>query len=330
MSDLNVTGIGNAIVDVLTQTDDAFISEHNLNRGSMTLIDAHDAERLFASMPAAKKAVSGGSAANTLAGLASLGGRGAFIGKVANDALGEAFRGDIRALGTRFDTEPLKNGAPTARCLIFVTPDAQRTMNTYLGACVELDPSDVDEETIKASQVTYLEGYLWDPPKAKEAFLKASAIAHSMNRKVSLSLSDPFCVHRHRESFQALIRGHIDILFANEAEANALFETDDIAQAAAELTKHCSLVAITRGDKGSIILTGDQQYEVPASPIRQLVDTTGAGDLYAAGFLYGYCNGKSPAEAAEIASISASEIISHFGARPENELKTLVPRHLHP
>lgn len=324
MTDLDVTGIGNAIVDVLTHADDALLEREGLKKGAMVLIDAEQAEALYAKMGPGVE-VSGGSAANTLAGLASLGSRCAFIGKVADDQLGAVFRHDIRAIGTEFHTAPLVGGPPTARCLILVTPDAQRTMNTFLGACVELGPEDLEPELIARSKVTYLEGYLWDPPKAKEAFLEAARIAHDAGNKVALSLSDAFCVARHRQSFLELIDGHVDILFANEAEITALFEVRGVEEAAARLEGKCEIAALTQSERGSLILFGGERYRVPAVKVESLVDTTGAGDLYAAGFLYGWCRGLSPLDCGRIAGIAAAEVISHFGARPEVELKTLIP-----
>lgn len=327
MTQFDVTGIGNAIVDVLAHADDAFLEAQGLAKGSMTLIDSERAQQLYGQMGAGVE-VSGGSAANTLAGLASLGGQGAFIGKVADDQLGEVFRHDIQAVGTSFETSPLKNGMPTARCLVLVTPDANRTMNTFLGASVELGPEDLDREAIANSKVTYMEGYLWDPPKAKQAFIEAAEVAHQAGRKVSLSLSDAFCVDRHRDSFLELIDGHVDILFANESEITSLFRTEDFGSAAAAVTGKCEVVALTRSEKGSVVLTGGETYEVPAVKIDKLVDTTGAGDQYAAGFLYAWCRGMNPASCARLGGIAAAEVISHFGARPEVELKTLIPADL--
>ncbi len=327
MTELDVTGIGNAIVDVLAHADDAFLSNQGLHKGSMTLIDADAAQQLYARMGSGVE-VSGGSAANTLAGVASLGGRSAFIGKVAKDQLGEVFTHDIRAAGTRFTTAPLEGGAPTARCLILVTPDAQRTMSTFLGACTELGPEDVDQGLIEASRVTYLEGYLWDRPKAKEAFLVAAKMAHAAGRKVALSLSDAFCVARHRSSFLELIDGHVDILFANETEICALFEVNHFAEAAQLVAGKCEVAALTRSEAGSVVVHGNERVEVPAHPVEKLVDTTGAGDLYAAGFLVGWCRGRPLFESARLGSIAAAEVISHFGARPEVQLSRIVPPEL--
>lgn len=319
----DVCGIGNAIVDVLSHCELDFIETMRLNKGTMTLIDAARAEELYAAMGPAVEA-SGGSAGNTIAGLASLGGRGAYIGKVGNDQLGGIFRHDIRAAGVHFETQSATSATPTARCMIFVTPDAERTMNTYLGACVELTPEDVDPHVVTRSKVTYLEGYLWDPPLAKQAFLKAANLAHGAGREISLSLSDPFCVQRYLTEFQDLVTNHVDILFANEHEITALWETTDFDEAVRITREHCSLAAITRSAKGSLIVAGPQFVEVPAWPVARVVDVTGAGDLYAAGFLYGYTQGRDHADSGRIAALAASEVISHFGARPETPLAELL------
>lgn len=324
---IDVVGIGNAIVDVLAQADEAFLAAQSLPKGTMTLIDGSRAEELYGVMGPGRE-TSGGSAANTLAGLASLGGRGAFIGKVRNDQLGGIFRHDIRASGVAFDTLPATSGAPTARCLIFVTPDAQRTMCTYLGACVELGPEHIDEALIARAQVTYLEGYLWDPPGAKEAFVKAARIAHESGRKVALSLSDPFCVERHRAEFRDLVDGHVDILFANEVEIGALYESDSFDGSLQAVRGRCDLAVLTRSEKGAVILAGDEVHVVDAEKVARLVDTTGAGDLYAAGFLHGYCQGLAPYDCGRIGAIAAAEVISHYGARPETPLKVLVAREM--
>src|SRR5436190_4973694 len=272
-TNIDVVGIGNAIVDVIARADDAFLAREALVKGTMTLIDAERAEALYRMMGPAVE-ISGGSVGNTMAGLASLGGRGAYIGKVRDDFLGEVYRHDITAIGVRFDTPPAASGPGTARCLILVTPDGQRTMNTYLGACAELGPADIDPEVIAAAQVTYLEGYLFDPPLAQEAFRKAAAIAHSAGRQVALSLSDPFCVGRHRADFRDLIDGHIDILFANEAEICSLYETEDFAAAAAAARGHVAIAALTRSEEGSLVLTGGEERAVAAAPVARVVDTT--------------------------------------------------------
>ena len=320
---LDVVGIGNAIVDVLAQADDAFLDARGLVKGSMTLIDTRRAEELYAAMGPAVE-ISGGSAANTMAGFASLGGRGAFIGKVRNDQLGGIFRHDIRASGVAFDTPPAAEGPPTGRSLIFVTPDAQRTMNTYLGAAVEFGPDDLDADAISRAKVTYLEGYLWDPPPAKEAFLKAADIAHRAGKRVALSLSDPFCVERYRDSFVDLVENHIDLLFANDVEICSLYQVDTFDEALQRVRGHCEVAVLTRSAHGSVILSGEEVHVVDAAPVDRVADTTGAGDLYAAGFLYGYTQGKSLYDCGRIGSIAAAEVISHVGARPETALSRLV------
>ena len=319
----DVVGIGNAIVDVIAHAEEEFLARESLVKGTMTLIDAPRAEALYQLMGPAIEA-SGGSAGNTMAGLASLGGTGAYIGKVRDDFLGQVFRHDITAIGVRFDTPPATSGPGTARCLILVTPDGQRTMNTYLGACVELGPDDIDPDIVAAAQITYLEGYLFDPPQAQEAFRKAAAIAHGAGRQVALSLSDPFCVGRHRAAFRDLVDGHVDILIANEAEICSLYETDDFATAAAAVRGHVAVAALTRSAAGSVILAADSDHHVAAAPVARVVDTTGAGDLYASGFLYGLTRGLRPPICGAIGSLCAAEIISHFGARPEVKLSELV------
>lgn len=324
MSDrYNVVGIGNAIVDVITTAEDAFLEAHGMAKGSMTLVDETRAEALYTAM-GNTTVTSGGSAGNTIAGIASLGGRTAYIGKVHDDILGTAFRHDITAVGATFRTPPTTSGPTTARCLIFVTPDAQRTMHTYLGACVTLGPADVDADLIAAAQITYLEGYLYDEPHAKEAFHKAAEIAHAAGRKVALSLSDSFCVNRHRDAFLALVDHHVDIVFANESEINALFETDRIDVATERIRTMTGLAAITRDARGSIVVSADAVIEVPSVRVEHVVDTTGAGDLYAAGFLYALTTGASYRACAELGSAAAADIIAHVGARPQSSLARLV------
>ncbi len=320
---LDVVGIGNAIVDVLSQADEAFLAAQDLVKGSMTLIDGDRAEALYAAMGPGVE-VSGGSAANTMAGLASLGGQGAFVGKVRNDQLGGIFQHDIRAAGVAFDTPVATEGPSTARCMILVTPDAQRTMGTYLGAAVELAPHDLDRAVIQDAKVTYMEGYLWDPPNAKAAFQAAAEMAHEAGRKVALSLSDSFCVERHRDSFLELIGGHVDLLFANEAEVCTLFQVGDFDRALQETRGHCEIAALTRGDKGSVVLAAGEVHVVEAAPVDKVVDTTGAGDLYAAGFLHGYTQGKGLYDCGRIGALAAAEVLSHYGARPEVRLRDLV------
>jgi sugar/nucleoside kinase (ribokinase family) len=320
---LDVVGIGNAIVDVLVQADDVFLVAHGLAKGTMTLIDAARSDALYAAMgPGIEE--SGGSAGNTMAGIASLGGDGAYIGKVRDDQLGEVFRHDITAIGVRFATAPAQSGPPTARCLILVTPDAHRTMNTFLGACVDLGPEDIDHEIVAAAQVTYLEGYLFDPPRAKEAFRKAAQLAHSAGRRVSLSLSDPFCVARHRAEFLDLVRHHVDILFANEAEICSLYETEDFAEATRLVRRHCDIAALTRSEKGSVVVTPERTHIIEAEKVARVVDSTGAGDLYASGFLFGLTHGRDAATCGRLGSLCAGEAISHFGARPAQPLAALA------
>lgn len=325
MADLryHVAGIGNAIVDVLAHAEDSQLGELGLTKGIMTLIDEAAAEHIYSRMAPGIEC-SGGSAANTMAGIASLGGKAAYIGKVQDDQLGKVFQHDIRAAGVDFGTPAATDGLTTARCLILVTPDAQRTMQTFLGACVALGPDDVDEATIAASAVTYLEGYLYDPPEARKAFLKAAKIAHDSGRKVALSLSDPFCVERHRDGFLDLIQGHVDILFANEAELMSLFQAETFDAALNAVKGHVEIAAITRGPLGSVVVAGDDIVSVSAAPVDKVVDTTGAGDLYAAGFLYGLTHDHDIGTCARLGGIAAAEIISHFGARPELPLNELV------
>jgi sugar/nucleoside kinase (ribokinase family) len=320
---LDVVGIGNAIVDIIAHADDGFLTAAAMVKGSMTLIDEARAEEIYASMGPGVE-MSGGSAGNTIAGIASLGGRAGYIGKVRDDLLGKFFRHDITSAGVEFPTPAAADGPATARCMILVTPDAQRTMNTFLGACVNLGPEDVDPDLVARAQVTYMEGYLFDKPTAQEAFRHAARLAHAAGRKVSLSLSDSFCVERHREAFLQLIDHHIDILFGNEAEITSLYETADFNAAVEKLRGMCDLAAITRGAAGSVIVTKDAIVEVPAAPVSRIVDTTGAGDLYASGVLYGLTQGKTLAECGRLGSLAAAEIISHFGARPEMPLSDYV------
>ncbi|HEX3064273.1 MAG TPA: adenosine kinase [Dongiaceae bacterium] len=320
---LDVVGIGNAIVDVLANADEDLLVKQGMVKGAMTLIDAARAEALYSVMGAAIE-VSGGSAANTIAGLASLGARAGFMGKIGNDQLGGIFRHDIQANGVVFETASAKSATPTARCLIFVTPDAQRTLNTYLGACIEFGPDDVDATLVAHAKVTYLEGYLWDPPAAKAAFLKAAKVAREAGRKVALSLSDAFCVERHRAEFRELLREHVDILFANEAEICSLWQVDSFDKALQATRGQCDVAALTRSARGSVILSGKDVHIVDAARVSQVVDTTGAGDLYAAGFLYGYTGGRDPYDCGRIGAIAAAEVIGHYGARPETPLSELL------
>lgn len=325
---LDVIGIGNAIVDVLGQVGDDFIDHQKLIKGSMELIDESRRNALYESFPASIER-SGGSAANTMVGAAALGSRTGYIGKIRDDQVGAIFAHDIGAAGVAFTTPKNPEGPASGLCLIAVTPDGERTMNTYLGASVELTPADVDEAQVASASVLYLEGYLWDPPSAKDAMREAVAIAHEAGRKVSLSLSDSFCVDRHREEFQALISDGVDILFANEDEAKALYENDDLEATFATLSGECEIAAITRGREGSTIVAGAGRDEVPIVDVPQRVDTTGAGDLYAAGFLHGLTAGRPLAECGLIGSVAAAEVIGHIGARPDADLKALVAERLH-
>ena len=319
----DVIGIGNAIVDILVQTETSLLEDLGLAKGAMSLVDAKAAQSIYEKVGPATEC-SGGSAANTIAGLASFGGRGAFVGKVRDDQLGNVFSHDIRALGVHFETAPASDGAATATSLVLVTPDADRTMLTYLGACIELGPGDINPDNIADAQVTYMEGYLWDPPAAKEAFLTAAGIAHENGRDVSLSLSDPFCVDRHREDFVDLVANHVDILFANEDEIISLYQVDDFDKALQAVRGQCRIAALTRGDKGSVVLAGDEVHVIDAEPIDTVVDTTGAGDAYAGGFLFGHTQGRGLSDSARLGNIAAAEIISHLGARPATSLKDLA------
>jgi sugar/nucleoside kinase (ribokinase family) len=320
---LDVVGIGNAIVDVLAQTDDAFLDAHDLPKGAMTLIDEAQANTLYGQMGPGVEC-SGGSAANTIAGVAALGGKAGFVGKVRDDQLGTVFSHDLKSLGVEFATPPASHGAPTARCLVLVTPDAQRTMSTFLGACVALGPDDVDDSQIARAKITYLEGYLWDPPQAKEAFRKAMKTAHAAGRKVALSLSDPFCVDRYRHEFVDLAEHQIDILFANETEITSLYHAEDFDTALQHVRGHCEIAVLTRGAKGSLVVRGDELHVIDPEPVPTLVDTTGAGDLYAAGFLAGLTQGRDLHACGRMGSIAAAEVIGHFGARPEADLNALM------
>lgn len=319
----DVVGLGNAIVDVISAQDDAFLTKWGINKDAMNLIEEDRADLLTkASVNAVE--TSGGSGANTIAGLASFGGKGAYIGKVADDYLGDVFKTDMEKGGVLFDTTPLIDGPATARSIIFVTPDGKRSMNTYLGASVEFSPADVSRETVEAGGILYLEGYLFDKDAAKAAFVHAAEIAHAAGRKVSLTLSDSFCVDRHRDSFRQLIRTQVDILFANEEELLSLYETRDFDAAIEQLRAETGLAAVTRGEKGSVVIGDGDPIEVPAEPVSQVVDTTGAGDQYAAGFLFGVARGLPLATCAKLGHIAAAEVISHYGPRPEVALADLA------
>lgn len=319
-SSFDVLCIGNAIVDVIARVDEAFVRRHGLVKGSMNLIDEARAEELYAGMAQATE-ISGGSAGNTAAGVASLGGKAAYFGKVKADQLGAIFTHDMRAQGVAFDTIPAQHGPATARSFILVTPDGERTMNTYLGACVNFSTSDVDRDRVQSSQITYMEGYLWDRPEAKEAFRLAAAVARAAGRKTSITLSDSFCVERHRESFLDLIRRDIDIVFANEAELMALYRTRDFDDAVRAISADCPIAVLTRSERGSVVVEGKEIVTSPAFPVARVMDVTGAGDLFAAGFLHGYTHGKTLYECARLGSMAAAEVISHVGARPEIDLR---------
>jgi sugar/nucleoside kinase (ribokinase family) len=321
--DLDVVGIGNALVDVIAHHDDTFLHREALVKGSMTLIEADRAMALYDSMGAGIH-LSGGSAANTMTGVASFGGRAAYIGKVAADSLGEVFRHDLRAVGVTYENDAGATEVPTGRCLIVVTPDAQRTMNTFLGVSSLLVPEDVDEALVARAEFVYLEGYLFDRDGAKEAYRKASAAAHAAGGKVSLTLSDSFCVDRHRDDFRDLVAGQVDLLFCNEDELIALYEASSLDDALSAVRYDCEIAAVTMGKDGSVVVTPDGTVPVAAHPVPEVVDTTGAGDLYAAGFLYGLSHGRSLAECGRLGSIAAAEVIAHVGARPNVPLRRLV------
>lgn len=322
-SKFHVTAVGNAIVDVLAQADDALLSSHNLKKGAMTLIDAADAERLYGVMGPGRE-VSGGSAANTVAFVAALGGRAAYIGKVADDQLGDVFAHDIRASGVTYDTPRLTEGVSTARCLIFVTPDAQRTMQTFLGATTQLGPDDLNADYVTGAQVVYLEGYLWDQPRAKKAMRDAAIAAQRAGVKVALTLSDAFCVGRFRGEFLELAEQHVDILFANESEILSLYQVSTFDEALQRVRAHCEIAALTRSEKGSVIVTRDEVHVIDAVPGVRVVDTTGAGDAYAAGLLYAYTHGYDLATCGRLGGAMAAEVISHYGARPESDVKAIA------
>lgn len=323
--DHHVLGIGNAIVDVLSLTEDDFLIQEGLAKGSMNLIDTARAEELYAAMGAATEA-SGGSAGNTVAAVGSLGGKGAFFGKVCDDTLGQFYRHDMRALGVTFETPALPNGGtPTARSMILITPDGERTMNTFLGACVELGPDDIDEQIVAKSAISYFEGYLWDPPMAKDAFRKAADIAHANGRKVSITLSDSFCVDRWRDEFLGLINdGTVDILLANEAEIKALYQTSDLDTALQLVQKACPLTAVTLGEKGCHVISSDGIATIATKSVDRLIDTTGAGDMFAAGFLYGHSLGLASETSAAIGNLAAGEVLGHIGPRPQRNLFQLA------
>ncbi len=320
----DVLGIGNAIVDVIARTEDDFLAKQKMHKGTMALIDEARAAGIYDAMGPAIE-VSGGSAANTIVGAASLGARAAFVGKVKDDELGRVFAHDIRAAGVAFTTPPASAGPSTARCYVLVTPDGERTMNTFLGAAQDLHPNDIDTDVVAAAQIIYLEGYLWDPPHAKEAFLKAAKIAHGADRDVALTLSDAFCVDRYRAEFLDLIRtGTVDLVFANERELHSLYETADFDTAVGALRNDARLAVITRSEKGCLVVSREETEAIPASPVERVVDATGAGDLFAAGFLAGLSRGADNRTAARLGALAAAEVIQHLGARPETSLKALA------
>jgi sugar/nucleoside kinase (ribokinase family) len=319
----SVIGMGNAIVDVISHVPHEFIDEHGLEKGAMRLIDADEATRLYAVMPPGIEA-SGGSAANTIAGIASLGGRAAFIGKVRDDQLGEVFAHDIRAAGVDYQVPPGAAGDPTARCIIAVTPDAQRTLNTFLGISRHLSPADVDEELVANADLIYCEGYLWDVDIAKEAITKAMDVAHRAGNRTALALSDSFCVDRHRAEFLELVDHSVDVLFANELEITSLYEVDTFDEALQAVRGHCDIACLTRSEKGSVIVADGEIHVIDAHPVAHVVDTTGAGDLYASGFLWGLSEGRDLATCGRLGSMAAAEVISHLGARPEVPLAGLA------
>jgi sugar/nucleoside kinase (ribokinase family) len=323
----DVLGIGNAIVDVIAHADDDFLVRHDMRKGTMSLIAEERAEHIYESMGPAVE-ISGGSAANTIVGVSDFGARAAFIGKVRDDTLGRVFMHDIRAAGVTFHTPPAEDGPSTARSYILVTPDGQRTMNTFLGAAQLLGIGDIHVEAISDAAITYLEGYLWDPQDAKDAFLEAAAIAHDAKRRVALTLSDAFCVDRWRGEFLELIgAGTVDIVFANEAELHSLYQTADFATAVAALQKDARLAVVTRSEKGCLVVTPKATEAVPAFPVSRVVDTTGAGDLFAAGFLFGLARGQDHVTSARLGALAAAEVIQHLGARPETSLKALAQEH---
>src|SRR6202167_5081656 len=320
----DVLGIGNAIVDVIARAEEDFLLKQGMNKGAMALIDEARAELIYDAMGRAVE-ISGGSAANTIVGLSSLGGRGAFVGKVKDDVLGRAFSHDIRAAGVTFGTPSASAGPSTGRCYVLVTPDGERTMNTYLGAAQDLHPADIDADAIAASAITYLEGYLWDPKNAKDAFLKAAKIAHEAERKVALSLSDAFCVDRWRDDFLQLMRSHtVDLIFANEGELQSLYQTADFETAVKALRADIDVAVVTRSEKRCIVGNAEDIEAVPAFPVERVVDTTGAGDLFAAGFLCGLASGTDDRTCGRLGALAAAEVIQHLGARPETSLKDLA------
>lgn len=324
----DVLTIGNAITDVLAQVDDDFITAEGMDKGIMHLIEGDRSAMLYGKMPDNKQQISGGSSANTAAGVASLGGNGAFVGKVADDDVGHFFEQDLREAGVDYSTEMLQHGAASGRSMILITPDGERTMNTYLGACHDLTEADIVEDQIGAAAITFMEGYLWDPPEAKRAFVKAAHFAHKNERAAAITLSDPFCVNRFREEFLDLLRSKTcDYVFANVEEAKALYATDDLHEAVQNLAKDCEIAAVTMGEQGAMAISNGEVVTVPAYTVDHVVDATGAGDLFASGFLLGVAQGRSMEEALKLGCLSASEVISHVGARPVKNLRALAIEH---
>ncbi|MDW3205790.1 MAG: adenosine kinase [Alphaproteobacteria bacterium] len=319
----DVVGIGNALVDVLVEVDDDAIAAAGMAKGGMTLVERDQSDALYDTLPPGIER-SGGSCGNTMAGLSALGGKGAYIGKVRDDQFGDVFRHDMKAIGVDFVAAPAVEGPGTGKCLVMVTPDAQRTMVTYLGTASDFTATDVTADTIAAGKVVYLEGYLFDRDAAKEAFAAAADAAHAAGREVALTLSDSFCVDRHRDAFLTLVKNHVDILFANEDEIVSLYQAENFDDALQHARRDCRIACLTRSEKGSVVISRDEVHVVDAEPVQKVVDTTGAGDQYAAGFLYGYTQGHSLADSARIGGIMAAEVISHYGARPEVDVAALV------
>ncbi len=320
---VDVVALGHPLVDVLAHESGDVVARAGVERGAMTMVDAARSDEIYAQLGPAQE-TSGGSAANTVAGIASLGGRAAFIGRIADDEFGKVFAHDLRSIGVQFDVSPSTDGSPTGRCLVIVAPNAERTMCTYLGAGAEIHPGDVDADRIGSAAVTYLEGYLWDEPAAKDAIRRAATLAREAGRRVALTLSDPFCVERHRDEFRTLISSDVDVLFANEHEITMLYEVDTFDEAARHVSAHCEIAALTRGAQGSAIVSGGSRHDIAAEPVAHVVDTTGAGDLYSAGFLFGLTHGYDLVTCGRLASLAAAEVISHLGARPEAPLAELA------
>ena len=321
----DVLTIGNAITDVLAESDDGFLEREGMTKGIMHLIEGERADYLYDLMPEAKQQISGGSAANTAAGVTSLGGRGAFVGKVADDDIGRFFTADLQSAGVAYTTPWLEHGSGSGRSMILITPDGERTMNTYLGACHDLTEQDIFEDDISGALITFMEGYLWDPPEAKRAFVKAAEIAHKHGRAAAITLSDPFCVNRFRGEFLDLMRSRtVDYVFANLEELKALYGTDDVAAAVRQIGSDCQIAAVTMGPKGAMAIRDGEVFTIPAYPVEQVADATGAGDLFASGFLLGIARGMETERALQLGAMAASEIISHVGARPQRDLAEMA------